>query len=131
MSDDRIETRIACTGPNGTPLDLHFQEYWVRRRGTDDVTGVRYAGAEAAAPAPGVVEAIASADAVVICPSNPVVSIGPILAVPGIREAVAARHDAVVGVSGDRGRRAGRGDGGPADAGRGDRRERGRRGHLL
>ena len=99
-SDDRIETRIECTGPDGTQLDLHFQEYWVRRGGTDEVTGVRYAGAEAAAPAPGVMEAIAGADAVVVCPSNPVVSIGPILAVPGIREAVAARHEVVVGVSG-------------------------------
>ena len=99
-SDDRIETRIECTNSDGTPLDLHFQEYWVRRGGADEVTGVRYVGAQAASPAPGVVEAIASADAVMICPSNPVVSIGPILAVPGIREAVAARHDAVVGVSG-------------------------------
>ena len=64
------------------------------------MVGVRYRGAEAASPAPGVLEAIGSADVVVLCPSNPVVSIGPILAVPGVRAAVAARRDAAVGVSG-------------------------------
>ena len=63
------------------------------------VAGVRFAGAEAAAPAPGVLDALAAADRVVICPSNPIVSIGPILAVPGVREAVAARRDDVVAVS--------------------------------
>src|SRR4029079_6242119 len=87
-SDDRVETRIVCTGSDGGPLDLHFQEYWVRRGGRDEVTGVRYEGADAATPAPGVLEAIAAADVVVVCPSNPVVSIGPILAVPGVRDAV-------------------------------------------
>jgi LPPG:FO 2-phospho-L-lactate transferase len=99
-SDDRIETRIECTGSDGEPLDLHFQEYWVRRGGRDEVTDVRYEGAGAATPAPGVLEAIAGADVVVICPSNPVVSIGPILAVPGVRDAVVARRAAVTGVSG-------------------------------
>jgi LPPG:FO 2-phospho-L-lactate transferase len=64
------------------------------------VVGVRYWGAETASPAPGVLEAIGSADVVVLCPSNPVVSIGPILAVPGVRAVVAARRDAAVGVSG-------------------------------
>jgi LPPG:FO 2-phospho-L-lactate transferase len=100
VTDDPIETRIECIGPDGAPLDLHFQEYWVRRGGRDDVTGVRYQGADAASPAPAVLEAIAAADVVVICPSNPVVSIGPILAVPGVREAVSARRDVVTGVSG-------------------------------
>ena len=100
-SDDPVQTRIDCLDhETGRPLDLHFQEYWVRRRAADEVTGVRYEGAERARPAPGVLEAIAEADAVVFCPSNPVVSIGPILAVPGIREAVAARRDAATGVSG-------------------------------
>jgi LPPG:FO 2-phospho-L-lactate transferase len=99
-SDDPIETRIGCTGPGGEELDLHFQEYWVRRGGRDTVVGVRYEGAEAASPAPGVLEAIGSADVVVLCPSNPVVSIGPILAVPGVRATVAARRDVAVGVSG-------------------------------
>ncbi len=99
-TEDPIETRIGCTGPDGESLDLHFQEYWVRRGGRDPVVGVRYRGAETASPAPGVLEAIGSADVVVLCPSNPVVSIGPILAVPGVRAAVAARRDAAVGVSG-------------------------------
>jgi len=100
VTDDAIETRIGCTGPGGEALDLHFQEYWVRRGGRDTVVGVRYQGAEAASPAPDVLEAIGSADVVVLCPSNPVVSIGPILAVPGVRAAVAARRDVAVGVSG-------------------------------
>ncbi|MGE5227157.1 MAG: 2-phospho-L-lactate transferase [Planctomycetaceae bacterium] len=100
-SDDRIETRIECVDhEDGAPLDLHFQDYWVRRRAADPVKDVRYEGASSARPAPGVLDAIAAADAIVCCPSNPVVSIGPILAVPGILEAVAARRDRTVGVSG-------------------------------
>jgi LPPG:FO 2-phospho-L-lactate transferase len=100
-SDDRVETRIdAVDHRTGGPLDLHFQEYWVRRRAADLVKGVRYLGAGEAAPAPGVLEAIAAADVVVFCPSNPVVSIGPILAVPGIRDAVQRRRGSAVGVSG-------------------------------
>jgi len=101
VSDDRIETRIDCVDSvTGAPLDLHFQEYWVRRRAVDPVKGVRYEGAAAARPAPGVLEAIAGADAVVLCPSNPVVSLGPILAVPGMRDAVTACRGRTVGVSG-------------------------------
>ena len=99
-SEDRVETRIDCIDDAGAILDLHFQEYWVKRRGLDAVTGVRYEGAAEARPAPGVLDAIARADAIVFCPSNPVVSIGPILAVPGTRDAVAARRDRAVGVSG-------------------------------
>jgi LPPG:FO 2-phospho-L-lactate transferase len=100
-SDDRIETRIDCVDrASGEDLDLHFQEYWVRRRAADPVKGVRYEGAATASPAPGVIEAIGAADAVVLCPSNPVVSIGPILAIPEVRDAVVARRDRVVGVSG-------------------------------
>lgn len=101
VTDDPVETRILCADARtGDELDLHFQEYWVRRRAADPVKEVRYEGAGTARPAPGVLEAIADADAVVLCPSNPVVSIGPILAVPGVRDAVAARRDRVVGVSG-------------------------------
>jgi LPPG:FO 2-phospho-L-lactate transferase len=101
VSDDRIETRIdAVDRRTGEPLDLHFQEYWVRRHGTDPVKGVRYLGAAEARPAPGVLDAIADADAIVFCPSNPVVSIGPILAVPGIRDAARRRRGSAVGVSG-------------------------------
>ena len=69
------------------------------RRARDEVKSFRFEGVEASRPAPGVLTAIAGADALVICPSNPVVSVGPILAVPGVREAVAARRDRVVGVS--------------------------------
>ena len=100
-SDDPVETRIdAVDHLTGVPLDLHFQDYWVRRHAADPVKGVRYVGAAEAAPAPGVLDAIRDADVVVFCPSNPVVSIGPILAVPGIRDAVERRRGSAVGVSG-------------------------------
>jgi LPPG:FO 2-phospho-L-lactate transferase len=99
MSDDAVATRIAVVA-DGNELDLHFQEYWVRRGGRDEVKAVRYENAERSRPAPGVLEALSTADAIVLCPSNPVASLGPILAVPGIREAVAARRSDVVGVSG-------------------------------
>jgi LPPG:FO 2-phospho-L-lactate transferase len=101
VSDDSIETFIdAVDADTGERLDLHFQEYWVRRRAADHVKGVLFVGVESARPAPGVLEAIEEADLVVLPPSNPVVSIGPILAVPGVRAAVEARRPAVVGVSG-------------------------------
>ncbi|HEV2951726.1 MAG TPA: 2-phospho-L-lactate transferase [Actinomycetota bacterium] len=96
MSDQRVETRLDVVSL-GDAMDLHFQEYWVRRGARDDVKAIRFEGVEAARPAPGVIDAIRQADAVVICPSNPVVSIGPILAVEGLREAVAGRP--VVGIS--------------------------------
>lgn len=83
MSDARVETRV--TTPDG---ELSFQEYFVRERYRPEVRGVRLVGAEQASPAPGVLEAIKSAEAVVLAPSNPITSIGPILAVPGIREAL-------------------------------------------
>ena len=72
----------------------------MQRGGRDDVKGVRFQGLDAARPAPGVLEELAQADAIVFAPSNPVVSIGPILGVPGIREAIEARRDIAVGVSG-------------------------------
>jgi LPPG:FO 2-phospho-L-lactate transferase len=99
MSDDPVTTRISVVA-DGEELDLHFQEYWVRRGGRDEVKAVRYEGAEHSRPAPGVLEALTAADAIVLCPSNPVASLGPILAVPGIRETVGARRTDVVGVSG-------------------------------
>jgi len=99
MTDDPVTTRVSVVA-EGRELDLHFQEYWVRRRAHDEVKSVRYEGASTALPAPGVLEALAEADAIVLCPSNPVASLGPILAVPGIREALARRRDRVVGVSG-------------------------------
>jgi LPPG:FO 2-phospho-L-lactate transferase len=100
-TDDRVETRIGCVNQlTGEQLDLHFQEYWVRRGGRDAVKEIRYEGAVDAAPAPGVLDSIAEADVVVICPSNPVVSIGPILAIPGVHAAVEARRASAVGISG-------------------------------
>ena len=94
-----MTTRIDVFDPAGEPLDLHFQEYWVKRHAEDPVKGIRFEGVERASPAPGVLDAIARADMLLLCPSNPVVSIGPILAVPGVRDAVAARRGPVVGVS--------------------------------
>jgi LPPG:FO 2-phospho-L-lactate transferase len=100
-TDDHVETRIECVDQlTGERLDLHFQEYWVRRGARDAVKGIRYDGALDAAPAPGVLDSIAEADVVVVCPSNPVVSIGPILAIPGVHDAVVARRTAAVGISG-------------------------------
>jgi LPPG:FO 2-phospho-L-lactate transferase len=93
-TDDRLRTMI--TIPDG---EVDFQTYYVRRGHADPVLRIRFDGAEAARPAPGVLEAIAAADVVVIAPSNPFISIDPILAVPGIRAAVAARRERVVAVS--------------------------------
>jgi LPPG:FO 2-phospho-L-lactate transferase len=78
--------------------EVAFQEYFVGRRHAVPVSAVRFAGAEAATPAPGVLDTIAAADTVVIAPSNPIVSIGPVMAVPGVREAVTARRHDVVAV---------------------------------
>jgi LPPG:FO 2-phospho-L-lactate transferase len=83
MSDDRVRTLV--TTDAGV---LAFQEYFVKRRTEDEVRAVTFEGVKRAQPAPGVVDAIAGADAVVVAPSNPVVSIGPILAVPGVRDAL-------------------------------------------
>jgi LPPG:FO 2-phospho-L-lactate transferase len=77
---------------------LHFQEYLVKRRAEPVVRGIRFDGVAAARPAPGVLEAIRDAGRILICPSNPLISIGPILAVPGIREALRARKKDVVAV---------------------------------
>ena len=79
--------------------EISFQEYFVGRQHSVPVTAVRFAGAEAARPAPGVLSAIAEAELVVIAPSNPIVSIGPVLAVPGVRQAVVDRRADVVAVS--------------------------------
>jgi LPPG:FO 2-phospho-L-lactate transferase len=96
MSDDRIETHVHLDDDqNGV---VHFQEWWVRLHAAVPAKAIVPSGAAEATPAPGVLEAIAEADFVIFPPSNPVVSIGPILAVPGIREAVSAKT--VVGVSG-------------------------------
>ncbi len=100
MSDDRVETRVKVGGEL-----IHFQEWWVRLHAAVPAEAITPVGADGAAPAPGVLEAIADADFVLFPPSNPVVSIGPILAVPGIRAAVAAKT--VVGRFRDHRRRPG------------------------
>ena len=106
MSDDRVETRVTVElGPGETifggpgVVELGFQEYFVGLRHGSAVKSVRFAGAEQAAPAPGVLEAIEEADMLVICPSNPIVSIGPLMAVGEIAEAVARRRESTVAVS--------------------------------
>lgn len=112
MSDDRVETHVLIDAPDesgerGAPggsgeprrRAVHFQEYWVRLRAAVPARAVVPVGADQAKPAPGVLEAIGAADLVVFPPSNPVVSVGTILAVPGIREAIADAGVPVVGLS--------------------------------
>ncbi|TMK22567.1 MAG: 2-phospho-L-lactate transferase [Actinobacteria bacterium] len=99
MTDDPVATRVLVLDEEGHELDLHFQEYWVGRRARDEVVSVRLDGADRARPGPGVLDAIASADAILLAPSNPVVSIGTILSIPGIRDAVRSSATPVVGVS--------------------------------
>jgi LPPG:FO 2-phospho-L-lactate transferase len=95
VSDDPISTRVELR--DGGEID--FQEYFVKLGHDVPVRSVRFAGAESARPAPGVVEAIETAEVVVIAPSNPIVSIDPILAVPRVEGAVASRRDTTVAVS--------------------------------
>jgi LPPG:FO 2-phospho-L-lactate transferase len=106
MTDDRVETHVAVKGDSeggmgrragGGGSTVHFQEWWVRLHAEVPAAQILFTGAEAATPAPGVLEAIAAADCVLLPPSNPVVSVGAILSVPGIAEAVRAKT--VVGVS--------------------------------
>jgi LPPG:FO 2-phospho-L-lactate transferase len=98
MTDDLVFTTIRVRGPDGE-ADLHFQEYWVRHRAALPAIGVTLEGGSDSRPAPGVLDAIATAEAVIVAPSNPVVSIGTILAVPGIREALGTTRAPVVGIS--------------------------------
>jgi LPPG:FO 2-phospho-L-lactate transferase len=99
MTDDPVRTRITVRRDDGTDEELAMQQWFVGERAVPPVVGVRFDGAERARPAPGVLEALTRADTIVICPSNPVISIGPILAVPGVRDVLLARRDRVVGVS--------------------------------
>jgi LPPG:FO 2-phospho-L-lactate transferase len=98
VSDDLLRTWVTVTDAD-EEHEISFQEYFVGRQHSVPVRAVRFEGAEQARPGPGVIEAIATADRVVIAPSNPIVSIGPVLAVPGVRDAVVARRDDVVAVS--------------------------------
>lgn len=95
MSNDPVRTKILTAGGEVR----EFQEYFVKLRHSDVVAGVEFDGAATSTPAPGVLEAIESAEMIIISPSNPVLSIGPILSVPGIRQAIARRRDDVVAIS--------------------------------
>lgn len=95
VTEDRLETRVTVEGEG----EIGFQEYFVGRQHNVTVESVRFAGAEEARPGPGVLAAIAAAEVVLICPSNPIVSIGPPLAVPGVRAAFEARREHAVAVS--------------------------------
>jgi LPPG:FO 2-phospho-L-lactate transferase len=107
MTDERAETHVVVDDPDGGVDDsgaparraIHFQEWWVRYRAALPAHSIVLVGADEAKPGPGVVEAIESADVVVLPPSNPVVSVGTILRVPGIREALQRTSAPVVGVA--------------------------------
>lgn len=101
MTDDRVETHVVVDDPagSGEPVALHFQEWWIRYRAGLPPQAITPIGADAATAAPGVLDAISGADLVLIAPSNPVVSIGTVLAVPGIADAVRSTEAPVVGVS--------------------------------
>jgi LPPG:FO 2-phospho-L-lactate transferase len=97
-TDDRLETHAVVT-LDGTQRAVHFQEWWVRHRGAVPTERFVFVGAESAKPAAGVLDALATADLVLVAPSNPVVSIAPILAVGALREAVTTGSAPVIGVS--------------------------------
>ncbi|WP_026424963.1 2-phospho-L-lactate transferase [Actinokineospora inagensis] len=100
MTDDRVETHVVIDEPGtGERKAVHFQEWWVRYRAEPRARSIVPVGADEAAPAPGVAEAIAEADVVLLAPSNPVVSVGTVLAVPGVRTALRKTEAPVVGVS--------------------------------
>ncbi|HET6391305.1 MAG TPA: 2-phospho-L-lactate transferase [Blastococcus sp.] len=100
MSDQRVETHVVVTDPeDGRQRAIHFQEWWVRHRAALDPQAFVQIGVDAARPAPGVADAFAGADVVLLAPSNPVVSIGTVLGVPGLRQALLSSPARVVGVS--------------------------------
>ncbi len=100
MSDQRVETHVVVTDPGtGRPQAIHFQEWWVRHRAALEASAFVQVGVHDARPGPGVVEAFADADAILLAPSNPVVSIGTILGVPGLRAALIASPARIAGVA--------------------------------
>jgi LPPG:FO 2-phospho-L-lactate transferase len=100
MTDERVETHVVVDGDEpGTRRAIHFQEWWIRHRAALPAHGFVLVGAESAKPAPGVVEAVRETDVLLLPPSNPVVSVGTILQVAGVRDAIAATPAPVVGVS--------------------------------
>ncbi len=98
MTDDRVETHVVVDLPDGRRA-IHFQEWWVRHQAALPARAFVQVGVDDAKPAPGVADALAAADAILLAPSNPVVSVGTILAVPGLRDAVRAAAARVVGLS--------------------------------
>jgi LPPG:FO 2-phospho-L-lactate transferase len=99
-TDERLETHVVVPADERTgQRAIHFQEWWVRHRAELPARRFVFVGAETAKPAPGVLEALAAADVVLLAPSNPVVSIAPVLAVPGLRDALVGGRAPVVGVS--------------------------------
>ena len=94
MSDERVETRVQTDAG-----DLSFQEFFVKERWSPTVRAIRFVGAEQSHPAPGVLDVIQRAEAIIVCPSNPITSIGPILAVPGIRAALQEASVPVIAIS--------------------------------
>jgi len=99
MTDDEVETHVEVDDPDAGIRTMHFQEWWTRYRASLPARRFIQQGVESARPAPGVLESIDSADVILLAPSNPVVSIGTILNVPGVRDAVLASRAQVVGVS--------------------------------
>ncbi|MEV1289029.1 2-phospho-L-lactate transferase [Micromonospora sp. NPDC049679] len=97
-TDDRLETHVVVETDEGQRA-IHFQEWWVRHRGDIPTRRFVFVGADAATPAPGVLDALGNADVVLVAPSNPVVSIAPILAVPGLRAALTGGRAPVIGIS--------------------------------
>jgi LPPG:FO 2-phospho-L-lactate transferase len=101
MTDDRVETHMVIDDPDtGERRAVHFQEYWIRHHAEVAAHAVAQVGLADSKPAPGVIEAITDTDLVLLPPSNPVVSVGPILGVPGIRDALTSTQAPVIGVSG-------------------------------
>jgi LPPG:FO 2-phospho-L-lactate transferase len=101
MSDDRVETHVVVDDPEepGQQKALHFQEWWVRYQAKLPAQSILPVGAEESSPTPGVLDAIAEADAILFAPSNPVVSVGTVMAVPGVRDALRKSDAGIVGVS--------------------------------
>ena len=102
MTDDRVETHVTIADPEapGQRRAVHFQEYWVRLRAQPDALAISFVGMDTAEPAPGVIAALEEADLILVAPSNPVVSVGPILAVPGLRDAMRRAAAPVIGFAG-------------------------------
>ncbi len=100
MTDDRVETHVVIDDPDtGERVAVHFQEWWIRHHAAVPAQSIVPVGADDATPAPGVLDAIAAADVILFAPSNPVVSVGTILAVPGVRTALVKADAKVVGIS--------------------------------